>query len=140
MARWERSIAINADPGRVWQVMSDVTKWPEWTPSIESVEGVRGTMAVGSEAQVKAKGTPKATWRVTEWNPNKNFTWVTSVRGAKTIGEHVIEPAGDGASRVVLAIEVQGLMAALFKPLIGKGIERNLALESEGLKQRSESA
>lgn len=139
MARWERSIAINADSARVWQVMSDVAKWPEWTPSIELVEGAPANMTVGSEAQVKAKGTPKATWRVTEWNPGRNFTWVTSVRGAKTIGEHVIEPAGDASSRVVLAIEVQGLMAAIFKPFIGKGIERNLTLESEGLKRRSEA-
>lgn len=140
MARWERSISVNAEPARVWQVMSDVAKWPEWTPSIESVEGTTASMAVGSEAQVKAKGTPKATWRVTEWNPGRNFTWVTSVRGAKTVGEHVIEPAGDTSSRVLLAIEVQGLMAAIFKPLIGKGIERNLTLESEGLKRRSEAA
>lgn len=140
MARWERSISINAEPARVWQVMSDVAKWPEWTPSIESVDGATSDMAVGSEAHVKAKGTPKATWRVTEWNPGRNFTWVTSVRGAKTVGEHVIEPAGDTSSRVLLAIEVQGLMAAIFKPLIGKGIERNLTLESEGLKRRSEAA
>lgn len=139
MPRWERSIEINATPARVWQVMADVSKWPEWTSSIESVEGAPATMAVGSTAAVKAKGTPRATWTVTEWNPGQNFTWETSVRGSKTIGEHIIEPNGEGKSRVTLAIEVKGLMGAIFKPLIGGGIVRNLELESNGLKQRSEA-
>lgn len=139
MARWERSIEINANPARVWQIMSDVGKWPEWTPSIESVAGPEGPMSVGSEATVKAKGTPKATWRVTEWNAGRNFTWVTSVRGAKTVGEHVIEPNGEGRSRVTLAIEVKGFMATLFKPMIAKGIISNLEMESAGLKRRAES-
>lgn len=139
MPRWERSIEINASPARVWQVMSDVSKWPEWAPSIESVEGLAGGMGPGSTATVKAKGTPRATWKVTEWNAGQNFTWVTSVRGSKTVGEHIIEPNGEGKSRVTLAIEVKGLMGAIFKPMISKGIVENLELESNGLKQRSEA-
>jgi carbon monoxide dehydrogenase subunit G len=140
MARWERTIEINANPARVWQIMSDVSKWPEWTPSIESVDQIASNMAIGSEAVVKAKGTPKAKWRVTEWNPGQNFTWVTSVRGAKTVGEHIIQPDGEGRSKATLAIEVKGFMASLFKPMIAKTITGNLELESQGLKRRAEAA
>ena len=139
MPRWERSIDIDATPARVWQVMSDVKKWPEWTPSIESVEAAPDTLSVGSRATVKAKGTPRATWTITEFNPGRNFTWITSVRGSKTVGEHVIAPNGEGKSRVTLAIEVNGLMGAIFKPMINKVITGNLELESNGLKRRSEA-
>ncbi len=140
MPRWERSIDINATPARVWQIMSDVKNWPEWTPSIESVEAAPDTLSVGSQATVKAKGTPTATWTVTEVNPGQNFTWVTSVRGSRTVGEHIIQPNGEGKSRVTLAIEVKGLMGAIFKPMINKVITGNLELESNGLKQRSEAS
>lgn len=140
MARWERTIEINANPANVWQIMSDVSRWPEWTPSIESVDQISADMAIGSEAVVKAKGTPRAKWRVTEWNPGQNFTWVTSVRGAKTVGEHVIAPNGEGRSKVTLAIEVQGLLTPLFQPLISRGITSNLELESQGLKRRAEAS
>ena len=40
MARWERSIEIEATPAHVWGVMADVSRWPEWTDSILSVEDV----------------------------------------------------------------------------------------------------
>ena len=140
MPRWAHSIEINATPARVWQVLSDVSKWPEWTPSIESVEGTPATMGVGATAVVKARGNPKATWTVTEWNPGQNFTWVTSIRGSKSVGEHIIEPNGEGKSRVTLAIEVKGLMGVIFKPMISKGIVENLEMESNGLKQRSEAS
>ncbi|MEO8541821.1 MAG: SRPBCC family protein [bacterium] len=139
MARWERSVEIDATPARVWSIMSDVEKWPEWTSSIESVQ-LPVPLALGAAAVVKAKGTSKATWRVTEWNPGRNFTWATSLRGAKTVGEHVIEGNGEGKSRVILAIEVKGFMAGLFRPLISKVITTNLDLESAGLKRRSEAA
>jgi uncharacterized membrane protein len=139
MAHWERSIQIQAPAEKVWSVMSDVAHWPEWTPSIESVEEVSADFGAGSSAAVKAQGVAKTTWRVTEWNPGHNFTWVTSVRGAKTVGEHVIEGAPGGPTTVRLGIEVQGLAGALFKPLIRKVIVRNLELESAGLKRRGES-
>ena len=139
MARWERSIEIAASPDRAWTVLSDVARWPEWTPSVESVANVPATLGVGSTAVVKPRGNPKSIWTVTEWNPDQNFTWTTTVRGAKTIGEHVIEPLGDGHCRVTLAIQVDGLLAAVLKPLLGGRVVGNLEAEAAGLKRRSES-
>ena len=133
MPRWERTIDIAAPADRVWQVLSDVPRWPDWTDSIETVEGMPASPGVGAEAVVKARGQASARWRVTEWNPGHNFTWVTSVRGTKTIGEHAIEPLDAGHSRVTLAIDARGFAAALFKPLISKGITTNLEMEANGL-------
>ena len=139
MAAWERTVEVAAPPSRVWEVMSEVSKWPEWTPSIISVEAPSGPMQLGSEADVQAKGTPKARWKVTDWRPGEGFTWETKVRGARTIAGHEIRAIGDGKSRVTLSIEIPGLMAALFRPFIGKQIVENLELESQGLKKRSEA-
>ncbi len=140
MPRWEQSIDIRATPERVWQIMSDIERWPEWTPSVLSVQKLTaGPLRQGTTARVRAKGTPESTWTVSESIPPKSFTWGTSVRGAATTAGHIIEPAPSG-SRVTLSIQIGGIAAALLKPVLGRGIRENLRLEAEGLKRRSEEA
>jgi carbon monoxide dehydrogenase subunit G len=34
MARYKRTVQINAAPAIVWFVLADIERWPEWTPSI----------------------------------------------------------------------------------------------------------
>lgn len=139
MPAWERTVEIDAPPSRVWEVMADVANWPKWTASILSVEAPSGPRGPGSTATVQAKGTPAARWTVTDWRSNEGFTWETKVRGAKTIAGHEIQPLGEGRSRVTLTLEVQGLMARLFKRFIAKQVEENLELESQGLKRECEA-
>ncbi len=140
MPRWEHSIDIQATPDRVWEVMSDIERWPEWTPSVSSVKKLSdGPLAHGTRARVHAKGTPESTWTVSESLHSRSFTWGTKVRGAATTAGHIIEPAPSG-SRVTLSIQIGGIAAALLKPVLGRGIRENLRLEAEGLKRRSEEA
>lgn len=140
MPRWEHSIAINATPDRIWQVMSDIERWPEWTPSVLSVKKLTdGPLARGTTARVHARGTPESTWTVSDSTPAKSFTWGTKVRGAVTSAGHVIEPT-DSGSRVTLSIQIGGIAATLLKPILRRGIRENLRLEAEGLKRRSEEA
>jgi uncharacterized membrane protein len=140
MPRWEHSIDISATPERVWQVMADIERWPDWTPSIISVRKLSdGPFGAGTAAAVRARGTPESTWTVTEAAPTRSFTWETRVRGARTVAGHVIDAAPGGA-RVVLSVEIGGIAAALLKPILGRGIRENLRLEAEGLKRQSETA
>ena len=139
MARWEQTIEIEAAPARVWAVMADVAKWPEWAESILSVTDVTSDFGLGGSAMVHAKGTPKSRFTVTRWEPGRGFDWASKVMGATSVGGHWIEGAGGGRSKVTLSIDVGGPIAALLKPIIGRGIKRNLGMEATGLKQRSEA-
>jgi hypothetical protein len=53
------------------------------------------------------------------------------------VAGHVIEPEASG-SKVTLSITTRGLLAALFAPLIVRTSRRNMQIEAEGLKRRSE--
>ncbi len=134
----ERTISINAPPERVWAVMSDVERWPEWTESMKSVERLdSGEFGVGSKAKLKIRRSPSANvWTVTELTPNRSLTWGTNSRGVKAVASHMIEPDGDG-SNVTLAIDLSGPVVTLFGWFIAGPSRENVRMEAEGLKRRA---
>jgi carbon monoxide dehydrogenase subunit G len=136
----ERTIEINAPPERVWGVMIDVERWPEWTESMKSVERLdTGDFSVGSKAKLKIRRSPNANvWTVTELTPNRSFSWETNSGGVKGVATHIIEPAANG-SKVTLTVDLSGIVATLFEWMIGPESRKNVDMEAEGLKRRSEA-
>jgi|SRR5689334_14190231 len=138
MKTFSTSIDINASPERVWPIMSDVERWHEWTASITSIKKTdAGPLRVGSTATVRQPKLPPAKWRVTQLEPNKGFTWISTGPGVLVTGRHMIEPTAAG-SRVTLAVEYSGALGAVLAWLTGSLNDRYIALEAAGLKRKSE--
>jgi uncharacterized protein YndB with AHSA1/START domain len=139
MKEFSTSVLILAGPRRIWQVLTDVERWPEWTASIGRIERpVPASLAIGSKVRIEQPKLRPAVWTVTEWQPEHRFTWVSGFPGATITAEHVIN-AGPAGSTVVLTLRMGGLLGTPFARFVGTLIERNLALEAAGLKQRSEA-
>jgi len=137
MAHIEHSIRIDAPPDVVWSVMAEVERWPEWAASIRRVEPLDGaTIAAGRRYRIAARGVPPAIWRVTELDEGRSFHWATT-SGIRITAGHAIEADGS-RSKVMLSIATRGVLAALFGPPIALLSRRNMRLEAEGLKRRSE--
>lgn len=105
--------------------------------SIRRVES--GAFGVGSTARVCQPKLRPAVWQVTQFEDNRNFTWTTRSPGLRMSAGHSVEPHGTG-SRVALSLELSGFIAPLASRLYGGLIERYITAESQGLKQRCESA
>jgi uncharacterized membrane protein len=134
-----KTVDIDAPPEKVFSVLCDVEHWPEWTPTMNSVQRLdKGPLAVGSSAQVRQPKLRPAVWQVTEFEDNRNFTWTTRAPGLRMKAGHLVEPRGSG-SRVALSFEMSGLIAPLVSRLYGGLIEQYVAAETQGLKKRSEA-
>ena len=136
----EQSIAIDAPREKVWTVMSDVERWPEWTASVTSVALLaKAPFAVGSQARLCQPRLPVAVWTVTACEPEHSFTWQTGVPGVRTVAGHRVEATGSKSTRVTLSISWRGPLASFIGLLYRKWSRRSVGMEAQGLKQRCEA-
>jgi uncharacterized membrane protein len=127
---------IDAPTGPVWDVLYDVARWPEWTPTVDSVERLDdGPFTIGSRARLRQPKLPQAVWEVTGVHDGESFTWEAKGPGMKTIGRHEVVPDGTG-STVVLSIEQTGPMGAVAAWGWRKLTQRYIELEAESLDAR----
>ncbi len=135
MTHFSISIEIPASPDRVWAVMRDVERWPEWTSTVTSVRRADpGPLGVGSRARIRQPKLLPATWEVTELDEGARcFTWVTRSPGVQVTARHLVEASGAG-SRATLSIQFSGLLGAVVGRLTRSLNERYLAIEAKGLK------
>src|SRR6185369_5786539 len=97
MRRFSKTVDIAAPPERVWQVMVDVERWPEWTRSANSVRRLdRGAFTIGSRARISQPKLLPAVWTVTQLNEGRSFTWAAGGPGFRVSGTHAVESIESG--------------------------------------------
>jgi len=139
MRHFSTAIDIPAAPERVWQVMSDVERWHEWTPSVRSITRLdTGPLRPGSRVVIRQPRFPPAWWKVVTLEPGRRFIWISTAPGMRVIASHGVEATATG-SRATLSLELQGLLGGVFGRLTRDITNRYLALEASGLKARSEN-
>lgn len=135
----ESSIDIDAAPERVWAVTTDIERWPEWTPTVQSAELLTpGSLALGSEAKISQPRFGTWTWRVTALDPGSSFTWEASRPGSRMVATHTVAPRSGGGSTVVLTVDSSGWAVKLLGWALARTGRRFVQTEAEGLKRRSE--
>ncbi|HLF79834.1 MAG TPA: SRPBCC family protein [Dehalococcoidia bacterium] len=134
----ESVVEISAPPERVWDVLKEVERWPEWTQSISRIDLLdTDDLVVGARARIKQPRLPAVIWKVTELTPGRSFAWVASGLGYETVATHAIEPSETG-SKVTLTVKQTGLLSHLM-PWVSAMSRRYVEMEARGLKQRIES-
>jgi uncharacterized membrane protein len=135
----EDSIEIDAPPRLVWDVFSDVERWPDWTASVTSLKGLDGpALAVGKRFAIKQPGLQKLVWKVTEIEPGATWTWVHRSPGVRVTARHDVIAQPGGRTLVRQRLDQRGALGALVGRLTVKKTKRFLQLEAQGLKARSE--
>jgi hypothetical protein len=146
MPDYAASADILAPFAKVWAVLVDVERWPEWTPTVSKVERLDpGPLALGTPTRPTSCtriAQPKlrpAVWRVTQLDREKGiFVWQSRAPGITVLAGHFLEPTPSGC-RATLTIEFSGLLAPLVRLRLGKLTRQYIHTEANSLKAHCEA-
>jgi uncharacterized membrane protein len=135
----DSSIEIDAPAEVVWEVFTDVERWPDWTASVSRLTALDGEGLVpGRRFEIIQPKFPKLVWTVTAVDPGRSWTWTVRSFGATTHATHELVPIAGDRTMVRQRIDQQGPIGALVGRAVRGRTRRYLQLEAEGLKKTSE--
>ncbi len=140
MATFVQKASIQAPIERVWAVLSDIERWPEWTTSVKSARALGdGPPRVGARYRLEQPKLEPAEFTITEWRAPYSFTWGMKSPGIAAVAMHTLSER-PGGCEVELRLTFSGWLAPIGAVLAGKLTREYMAMEAEGLKRRSEGA
>ncbi|MGD0852513.1 MAG: SRPBCC family protein [Acidimicrobiales bacterium] len=133
-------VTIEASPGVVWSVLTDVERWPEWTHSVTEVTRLdHGDFSVGSKARIKQPRLPSMVWTVTDLAADRSFEWAAKGFGFHLVAGHQISDVANGRTMAILSVHQRGTFGQLLEALSSRSARRHVQMEAAGLKARAES-
>ena len=143
MKELRTEIEIQASPEKVWQVLTDLDRYPEWNPFIHHAIG---KAEVGGKVDITFKsGSKEMTLHCTviKAEPNKELRWRYHV-GLPFLfkGEHsfVIEPVGENRVRFIDREVFTGLLVPLQAEDIDTNSRQGFEAMDKALKARTETS
>lgn len=138
--RFEQSVEIDAQPQRVWDMLSDLEAWPRRIETVDEVELLTPPpVAVGARVRLKQPKLPEGTWEVTSWDAPSSFEFRQQSSGVTSTAGHRVEALDDGRSRLTLTVEMRGLLVPIFGRIYRDLTNRYMAIEADGIKRAAES-
>ena len=137
-------IHIEASPARVWDILTDFEKFPDWNPFIKSLSG---DVAVGQTIQVRIRppggSAMSFTPTVLSFEKYKELRWLGKffIKGLFD-GEHRFElvDQGDNTTTFRQSEEFRGFLVPFFKKMIEGNTRIGFEAMNQKLKERAEDA
>jgi len=140
MSDFRYQVEIRDSPSRVWSVLLDVERWPEWTTSVTRIQRMEvGPISMGSRTRIWQPRLMPAVWCVTSLDEQRRiFAWTTRNFGVKIIGRHQLDAARNN-TRLTLSIEYTGPLSAIVARVYRDLTLDYLQREGNGLKNICEN-
>ena len=144
MLELRTDIEIDAPVERVWEVLTDFDRFPDWNPFIRRIHG---KAQVGSRLDVflGASGTRGMRFRptVTKVVPNRELRWLGRLGLPRLFdGEHIfqIEPLGPTRARFIQRERFRGLLVPLMARSLNRDARRGFEEMNHALQARVHAA
>jgi hypothetical protein len=139
----ETTIDIDAPPHRVWAVLIDLERYPEWNPFTPRIDG---RLDVGGRLVLHVAMDPGRppilqAQRCTKVEAGRELAWTTVVGSPILLTAHrrqTLEPIGERRTRYWSADAFSGLLVPVVMGLYRARIQRGFEATAEALKRRAE--
>lgn len=144
MKELRTEIEIQAPAERVWQLLTDFARFPQWNPFIRRASGEVKT-GTRLEVHIQPSGARGMTFRprVLKAERNRELRWLGRLLIPGLFdGEHIftIEPLGEDRVRFVQREVFTGLLVPLFARGLDSDTRRGFEEMNSALKTRAEQA
>lgn len=140
MNQFSKQVCINAPAFIIWEVMTDVTSWHQWTSTITSIKKLTAnSFEKGTKLLIEQPHLPASVWKVTELISEQSFTMVKGNVFLKVTAGHVLNTV-ENVTSVTLSIEFSGWLAKWAAKKYAGMMNEYLDTEADGLKKECERA
>lgn len=132
---------IHVSAGQIFAIYANVAEWPAWDPDLQAA-GIDGPFEPGSTGWIKPVGAPRMKTRILSLVPAQSFAAVTRLPLCRMVFTHSLQalPSGaDSCVEVTHGVEFHGLLAPLFRRLLGRKISHALPRALRGLQRHAEA-
>lgn len=134
----EKTLAIDAQPNDIFNVLMDFERWNRWTQSITEMSMLNNDRpGAGAKIRVLQPKLLPAIWTITEILRDKSLTWEKRSFGLTMLSEHLIMN-GDKETSMTIRMTYQGPLAGLFYSFTRSLTDRYMTMEINGLKRECE--
>lgn len=130
-----KSISINADSKKVWDILTDINNWASWQSEIKNPK-LNGELKPKTTFTWKTGGAKIQSTLHTVIS-EKEFGWTGKTFGMFAIHNWALT-VQDGKTIVSVDESMEGFLAKLFKKAFNKNLERGMLYWLEQLKKQAE--
>jgi Polyketide cyclase / dehydrase and lipid transport len=138
MFLFECAVTFEAEAPTVWQIWTDVARWPEWDASKEIAQ-MDGEFQPGTSGWVKKHNALGGTFAITSVEPGRRWISESPLPLGRVIFDHVVDPLPGGQVRVAKSVQVEGGSAGLFRVLAAPRMRRDIETSLAALQQRAQA-
>ncbi|MEU8244261.1 SRPBCC family protein [Actinoplanes missouriensis] len=131
-------ITSDVRPQAFFDRWADVATWPEWNTDTDWVR-LDGPFRAGATGTMKPKGGPVTRFVVTELVPERAFTDVSLLLGARLTFRHLVESHA-GSTTVSVRVTIEGPLAFFWNAVLGKDIAKGLSGDLARLEEAARAA
>lgn len=122
-----REFTVELPLEKAWQHLARVEQWPSWARHIKQVEvQPPGELGPESTGRLHLKNGIKAVFKVTEFNPYRNWKWVGNFLWLTIHYDHHFKEVNSTRTRLTWVVEATGFGVSVFGKLFAKIYSKSL--------------
>jgi len=123
----QREFTVDVPLARAWDHLARIEEWPSWARHIKQIElRPPGELGPQSTGVIHLTNGIQSAFRMTEFNPPRNWKWVGPILWGTVIYDHRFEALDAEHTRLIWTVEAEGFGVNVVGRLFAMIYRRNL--------------